>query len=513
MDVANIILSGRELNKSYGSFLALRGVDFDLRKGEVHALMGQNGAGKSTFIKLLAGAETPTAGVITIDGQPCTFKSPADASRAGISVVYQDLSLVPDMTVADNIFLGREPTNVAGVVRTGDIQRKTKELLERYGFPLDPTAKVGDLPFAFKQMTEIAKALLVNAQVLILDEPTSALTEGEEAILFDAVRKVVAQGVSVIYVTHRMQEVFKICDRVTVFRDGKNVETSLVKDINMEMLVASIIGNVKHNKPRKHEALEPLDLAARRKSILKDMPVLELRNVVNSRLKGISLTVKSGEIVGLAGALGSGRTEILQTIFGLLPVPVDSGEVILRGKSASFRGPMDAINAGIGLVPEDRHAEGLVLQHSVERNLSLPFLHRLTRLGTFLKKTAYIRAGKTMGELRVKASSSATFVSTLSGGNQQKVVLGKWFNPLCSLLLLDEPTVGVDVGAREEIYSNIRSAVSEGSAVLVVSSDLAELLLICDRIYIVNEGVTTGHFFADEIDGEETLHHAIHQMK
>ena len=511
MDVASNVLSGRGLHKSYGGFLALRGVDFDLRKGEVHALLGQNGAGKSTFIKLVAGAETPTAGAITIDGRSCTFKSPADAFQAGISVVYQELSLVPGMTVADNLFLGREPTNSVGVVRTGDIRSRTKAVLERYGFPLDPSATVGDLPFAYKQMTEIAKALLTDAKVLILDEPTSALTEGEEEILFDAVRKVVAQGVSVIYVTHRLQEVFKICNRVTVFRDGKNAGTSLVKDINMETLVASIIGNVRHDQARQGGAHVEAKTVVRRNAGSVHKPRLELRNVGNDKVRDISLTVEEGEIVGIAGSLGSGRTEILQTIFGLLPV--DTGEILVGGKTVSIRGPIDAIRAGIGLVPEDRHVEGLALSHTIERNLSLPFLKRMTRLGTFLKSVAESRATKTMADLRVKADSSSTVLSLLSGGNQQKVVLGKWFNPLCGLLLLDEPTVGVDVGAREEIYLNIRLAVSQGSAVLVVSSDLAELLLICDRIYIVNEGAVTGHYFADELDGEEALHHGIHQIK
>lgn len=509
MDSKNNIVTACGLTKSYGGFLALRGVDFDLQEGEVHALMGQNGAGKSTLIKLLAGAETPTAGTITIAGQSCAFGSPADAAQAGISVVYQDLSLVPGMTVADNLFLGREPTSRLGAVNVKEIQSKAKALFQRYGFPLNPTARVGDLPFAYKQMTEIAKALLSDAKVLILDEPTSALTEGEEDILFDAVRSVVASGVSVIYVTHRLNEVFKICDRVTVFRDGKNVATSLIKDIDMESLVASIIGNVKHEAASLPHGVNASP-AARRNLAMGTRPSLELRQVGNAKVREVSLAVDDGEIVGLAGSLGSGRTEILQTIFGLLPI--DSGEILVRGEPVTLKGPIDAIRAGIGLVPEDRHAEGLILSHTIEQNISLPFLKRLTRLGTFLKRAADTRARSTMSDLRIKATSSSTVLSALSGGNQQKVVLGKWFNPLCELLLLDEPTVGVDVGAREEIYANIRLAVAEGSSVLVVSSDLAELILICDRIYIVREGTITGHVFASELESEECLHHAVHQI-
>ena len=511
MDKTSNILSGRGLSKNYGGFWALRGIDFYLRRGEVHALMGQNGAGKSTFIKLLAGAEIPTAGEMTLEDQPCNFRSPADASRAGISVVYQDLSLVPGMSVADNLFLGREPRNAIGAIRHKDIQSMTRAILDRYGFPLDPSAKVSDLPFAYKQMTEIAKALLADAKVLILDEPTSALTEGEEAILFEAVRNVVTKGVSVIYVTHRLQEVFKICDRVTVFRDGKTVGTSLVKDLNMETLVASIIGKEKHDQVKRPGGQADAPTGVLRTATRSRAPRLELQNVRNAKLSNISLSVDDGEIVGLAGSLGSGRTEILQTVFGLLPV--NSGQMLVAGKSVEMRGPIDAIQLGIGLVPEDRHAEGLVLSHTIERNLSLPFLKRLTRLGTFLKPAAESRASKTMADLRVKARSSSTVLSTLSGGNQQKVVLGKWFNPLCGLLLLDEPTVGVDVGAREEIYLNIRTAVSQGSAALVVSSDLAELLLICDRIYIVHEGAINQHYYIDELDGEEALHHAIHKIE
>ncbi|GAB2715300.1 sugar ABC transporter ATP-binding protein [Arthrobacter bambusae] len=497
-----------DLRKTYGAVRALRGVDFELAPGEVHALLGENGAGKSTLIKILAGVESSDSGVLKIFGEEKSFRSPAESRAAGLAVVYQELSLVPSLTVAANLFLGREPHNALGAVKKSEIIRRTKEFLAEYGFPLDPKAVVADLPFAYRQMTEIAKALLSNVRVLVLDEPTSALSEGEEEVLFDAVRKVTARGVGVVYVTHRLGEVFKLSQRVTVFRDGLRVGTYPTAEMDMKTLVSHIIG------PRTMaaelvEAVQGHGLRhVRSQNDTGTPPALRMSGIADPRLHGVDLEVMPGEIMGLAGVIGSGRTEILETVFGLRRPR--QGQLQLNGRPYKPSGPVDAIRAGVGLVPEDRHEQGLVLGDSIEQNIALPRLKPLTRLGFFNRKGAAERSHAAMKELSIKAQNRKTVVGTLSGGNQQKVVFGKWREPRCELLLLDEPTVGVDVGAREEIYGVIRQAAAAGTGVLVVSSDLSELLLLCERITIVRNGRTIRTIHRDEVASEEALHHLVH---
>ncbi|WP_234902062.1 sugar ABC transporter ATP-binding protein [Agrobacterium rubi] len=502
---AELAVDVRGLVKNYGEFRALKGVNFYLRSGEVHALMGQNGAGKSTLIKVLAGVETSNGGVMRLFGEAKTLRSPSDAADAGIAVVYQDLSLIPSMTVADNLFLGREPTGLGGILRKREILERARELLDSYGLDIDPTTRVEELSFACKQMTEIAKALLSEAKILILDEPTSALTEEETEVLFTAVRNVVSRGVAVVYVTHRLNEVFALCNRVTVIRDGQTEGTYDVAGLDMRSLAAAIVGP----KTANTDALQSNSKTAQ--SLTNRQPgdiVVELRGVSAERVRSASLNVRKGEIVGLAGQLGSGRTEILEVLFGLRKTT--SGTLLLDGSARRFRSPMEAISAGIGLVPEDRHAEGLVLSHSIERNIAMPSLRRLSRFGCFLKSASASRANQAIAELSIKAETRKTVLSALSGGNQQKVVFGKWGNPRCTLLLLDEPTVGVDIGAREEIYAEIRKAAEQGTAVIVVSSDLSELLLLCDRMYVVRNQAIQAEVMRGEIDSEEDLHHRIH---
>lgn len=513
-DGQSVLIDVRDLEKTYAGVPALQGVDFQLRSGEVHALLGQNGAGKSTFIKVLAGVEQPTAGRIQVLGREHSFNSAHDSRSAGIAVVYQDLSLIPTMSVVDNLFLGREPRKGPGAVDRRKMLAEARAFLEEYDFPLDPKATVSDLPFAYRQMTEIAKALMGNVRVLVLDEPTSALSEHEEEVLFSAVRKVVQRGVGVIHVTHRLSEVFTICDRVTVFRDGGNVGTFVTDQIDMPGLVKAIVGE---GEPLVEEllAVETVDssqqdhpqTARRRSSAAQDTPVLELVNVRNEGLQDVSLVVRPGEIVGLAGMIGSGRTEILETVFGLRSV--SAGELRIAGRPRKLKSPVDAIRLGIGLVPEDRHEQGLVLDHAIDRNLSLPILKRLTRLGRFRRRASLKRSQSVMGSLSVKAPNPSTTLKALSGGNQQKVVFGKWQEPRCELLLLDEPTVGVDVGAREEIYEVIRNGAAQGTSTLVVSSDLDELLLLCDRFYIVRDRSTSESLWRDAISNTEEMHHLI----
>jgi ribose transport system ATP-binding protein len=519
-DVASggsVLIDAVGMTKTYGPVQALRGVDFRLRAGEMHALLGQNGAGKSTLIKILAGVTRPSEGRIEVLGQQVSFHSPHDSLEAGIGVVYQDLSLVPTMTVLDNLYLGREPKKFGRVDRRAMADEATT-FLERYEFPLDLKAQVGDIPFAYRQMTEIAKALMGNVRILILDEPTSALSESEEEHLFSAVDRVVKQGVGVIHVTHRLREVFAYCNKVTVFRDGANVGSVDVTDTDMPHLVSMIVGPQAHMADElmaleadvEAEATEEVHLEDQHSELPADLvPVLELRDVHNEALNGVSLVVEPGEIVGLAGVVGAGRTEIMETIFGLRRVA--SGEMLLNGTAQQLRSPGDAIAQGIGLVPEDRHEQGLVLDQSIDSNLAMPILKSLTQLGNFKRRISWRRSGEIMKSLSVKATSAATPLTALSGGNQQKVVFGRWVEPRCSLLLLDEPTVGVDVGAREEIYQVARDATAQGTGVLVASSDLDELLLLCERIYVVSSGITGESIDRSSIPSAEAIHHLVAQ--
>ncbi|RFU44630.1 sugar ABC transporter ATP-binding protein [Paraburkholderia sp. DHOC27] len=507
------------VTKKFGGVQALRGVNLEVLPNEVHALLGENGAGKSTLIKILSGVHTYDEGSIEIAGQKVAFESPAKSREAGVAVVYQDLSLVESLSVGANLMLGREPRTRLGFVRQRELMAQVSAFLQQHNIPLDPRVPVDSLPFAYRQMTEICKALMGDVRVLILDEPTSALTGGEEQILFDAIRTVTERGVGVIYVTHRLNEVFRIAQRVTVFRDGANAGHFATAETDMKQLVAAIVGPRHAAMQARQEtstataqssaeaatpgsASKDKDAAAPRRAA-----VLTLSNVSNARLSGVNFSVGAGEVHGLAGLIGSGRTEILQTIFGLLPV--HSGTIQLDGEPLVARRPTDAIRRGVALVPEDRHLQGLVLEHSIERNLTLPRLPQFSSGGWLRAKAAAQQARTAMKQLSVKAPDASTQVKFLSGGNQQKVVFAKWNYPRPKVLLLDEPTVGVDVGAREEIYGVVHDAARAGTGVVVVSSDLDELLRLCDRISIVVDGSIFRTVERGEIRHAEELHHLI----
>jgi ribose transport system ATP-binding protein len=492
------------INKSFGGVRALRDVNLEVRAGEVHALLGENGAGKSTLIKILSGVHAYDSGAIEIAGKPVAFDSPAKSREAGIAVVYQDLSLVESLSVADNLLLGREPRARFGFVRKRELMAQAGAFLAQLGIPLDIKATVGSLPFAYRQMTEIAKALMGEVRLLILDEPTSSLTSDEVRILFDAIGKVTRRGVGVIYVTHRLNEVFEISQRVTVLRDGANAGTFVTADTDMRRLVNAIVGS-----DRMAPAVPRAEVQATRS--FESSPVLSLSNVSNDRLRAVDLSVLKGEIHGLAGLIGSGRTEILETLFGLRPV--ESGALEIDGRQWLPKNPADAIDQGIALVPEDRHLQGLVLDHSIERNVTLSRLPYFSRWGWMQQRAAIRRAEIAIDKLAVKAQGASSLVRTLSGGNQQKVVFGKWNDPRPRVLLLDEPTVGVDVGAREEIYGVIRQAVRDGTGVLVVSSDLVELIELCDRISVIVDGRVARTLVRGEIDDAEQLHHLLQVLQ
>ena len=487
------------VTKSFGVVRALQGVHFDLVPGEVHALLGQNGAGKSTLIKILAGVLQKDGGRILIDGAPADVRSPAAARDLGLAVVYQDLSLIPGMTVTDNLFLARE-RSAFGLLRRRRMREEAQAFLSEQGLRLDAAARVEDLPFAYRQLTEIAKALSGKVRILVLDEPTSALSKGEEKILFDAVRRVTARGVGVIYITHRLNEVFELSDRVTVLRDGRNAGTFRTEGASMESLVEAIVGA---------PAGRPAAVARPASTVDPAPAILTLSGVTNARLGGVSLDISEGEIMGIAGMIGSGRTELLETIFGLRRV--ESGSMTLAGAPFQPRDAADAIGRGVGLVPEDRHLQGLVLDHAIERNLAMPWLDRLSAWGLHARGRSSAFAREAMRELAVKAPSPATPARNLSGGNQQKVVFGRWREAGLRLLLLDEPTVGVDVGARGQIYEVVRRIVRGRASALVVSSDLAELLLLCDRVAIMADGRVRDVLPRAAIRNEEHLHHLVQE--
>ena len=465
----------------------------------------ENGAGKSTLIKILSGVHSFDSGTIEIEGAPVAFNSPTDSRKAGIAVVYQDLSLVESLSVGANLMLNREPTSRFGFLKKRQMMAEAEDFLKRHKIPLDSRATVGSLPFAYRQMTEICKALMGRVRVLILDEPTSALSSDEEQILFDAVETVVRQNVGVIYVTHRLNEVFRISNRVTVLRDGANVGTFNTSETDMRTLVAAIVGpkqaKAEANPPREDGRPDGVATSSSKRELL------ALSGVVNDRLHGVDLSLMDGEIHGLAGLIGSGRTEILETVFALRPI--DGGELRLEGAAQHMRGPAEAIEKGVALVPEDRQAQGLVLDHSIERNFSLPRLPHFSWASWVRRGAETEETEAAINRLSIKAPGPSTRVRNLSGGNQQKVVFAKWNNERTRILLLDEPTVGVDVGAREEIYGLIRDAARTGAGVLIVSSDLHELILLCNRISIVVDGRVTATLGRDEFGDAEHLHELI----
>ena len=499
------LISMRGIEKRFGSLVALRGVDFEVLAGEVHGLLGQNGAGKSTLIKIMAGIEMPSAGELRINGQPVHLSSVADSKAYGISVVHQSLSLVPSLTVADNMFLGSEARRVGFMLDQKAIRRQAEEVLGHYGIPLRPSQIVGTLPFASRQLVEIAKALALQANLLILDEPTTSLTKAEEPILFRAVREATSKGIGVVYVSHRLSEIIDLTDRVTVFRDGANVGTFSTSGTTIPALVEAIVGTRVDSldESLNSEVAVPTD----------ERPVvLELQDVHSRGVNGANLALRSGEVVGFVGTTGSGRTEILETIFGVRPVT--SGAIRYRGENFSPQDPAAAIGRGIKLVPEDRHKWGLVLGHNIEHNVAMANLRRFSRWPALFRSSRSRQfAEQIRQDLKVKASSIDVRVDRLSGGNQQKVVIGKWLDGATNLLLLDEPTAGVDVGARADIYRIVLQLAKQGAAVLVSSSDYSELMQICSSFAFVTDGRITGSVARSEVHDEKQLHELLEETR
>lgn len=493
----NPIISLKNVHKSFGGVSVLNGVDFDLQKGSVHALVGQNGAGKSTMMKILTGVYTCDSGDIYIDGSKVKMNSYSDAVSHGISLIFQELSLIPTLTVAENIFLNREILE-GPFLDKKSMERKAHELLQSLDIDVDVHSRVEDLDVGVCQMIEIAKALSVNAKVLILDEPTASLSEKETAHLFTLINSLKQRGVSMIYISHRMAEIFKICDTITVLRNGSIVTTKPTRDYSLTGLIEDMIG-------RKTAALTTADEELASKCTGRPLMTVEHLNC-GSRLKDVSFELREGEVLGLAGLMGSGRTEVVESLFGLNKDA--SGQVTINGQPYEIKGVRHAIDSGLALIPEDRRREGLVLMHSVEENLIVPIFDKLKR-GLLLesKKVADI-AERSISDMAIKTHSRKTPAFNLSGGNQQKIVVGKWLNSAPSVLLLDEPTAGVDVGSKREIIDKVRDFVGENHAAIFISSDILELISACDRFIVFYDGKVTATYNRSEIT-EEVLQYAI----
>ncbi|MES2523141.1 MAG: sugar ABC transporter ATP-binding protein [Gemmatimonadota bacterium] len=478
------------IRKAFPGTLALDDVSFDVHAGETHVLLGENGAGKSTLMKTLSGALARDAGTIAIHGIEVRLSTPHEARAMGVGIIYQELSLVPGLSVAENIFLGRAPGRF-GWVDHARMIRDAGVVLRQLGVELDPRRLVLTLSLAEQQVVEIARALSLDARVLVMDEPTSALTEREAALLFGVIRGLTARGVAVVYISHRLDEIFAIGDRVTVLRDGRNVATRDVRDVDRRELIRLMADrDVDEQFPA-----TPRTPGAER---------LRVEGLTRGRaLQDVSFTVRAGEIVALSGLLGAGRTETARAIFGL--DPIDRGHIFVDGREVRMRGPRDAIAAGIGFVTEDRKGQGLLLDQSVEDNIALPVLHSLGRWGIVRRARVRTVALDAVRDLRIRTPSTQQHVRLLSGGNQQKVVLAKWLATGAGILFLDEPTRGIDVGAKQEIYLLINRLAASGAAVVLISSDLPEIIGLADRTLVMRDGRIAGAFPRAECTPERLM--------
>jgi ribose transport system ATP-binding protein len=487
------LLEARGISKAFPGVQALQDVSLTLRRGEVLAVVGENGAGKSTLMKILAGVYTPDAGEIHIDGKPVIIPDVERSQKLGIVLIHQELNLAENLDVAGNIFLGREPT-VGGPLRL--IRRRiatdAEPVLRRIGLDVSPRTRVSNLSIGQQQMVEIARALSLKSRVLIMDEPTSSLTQRETDRLYDVIRDLKRDGISVLYISHRLKEVEVIADRVTVLRDGRNAGALDKHQINHEAMVRLMVGR------------ELRQFFQRSRTAPADKPVLQVRGLrwAENQIP-IDLTLRAGEIVGMAGLIGSGRTELAETLFGVRPML--AGAVDVAGEFTPIRGPRDAIGAGLYLVPEDRRSQGLVLAESVRNNISLPSLDRLRQFHLVARGRERDLAETQVVQLNIRTPTISQLVSLLSGGNQQKVVLGKWLGRNPRVLILDEPTRGVDVGAKSEIYAIMDRLAADGLAVLMISSDLEEILGMSDRVLVMHEGRLAGELARGQMTEEAVM--------
>ncbi len=493
--ISENILEMQGISKRFPGVKALDNVSFSCRQGEVHALLGENGAGKSTLIKILSAAYTPDGGEIRFQGELFRHQDPIAAQKAGIGVIYQEFNLVPHLTVAENIFLGREPLVSTGLIDKKHMIREAGKVLQSLGLDIDVNSEAKRLSVAEQQMVEIAKALSLNAELIVMDEPTATLTDREIDYLFGTIRTLKERGKTVIYISHRLEEIFEICDRVTVLKDGSYVGTRDVESMDKDGLISMMVGRTLA------DYFPP-------KVSHKGKKVLEVRNLTRKGvLEDISFEAYEGEILGISGLVGAGRTEMARAIFGA--DPVDSGEVLIDGEIVQIRNPRDAIEQKIGFATEDRKQQGLILGLSIQKNITLPILKSLKSWGLLRLGDEKSLVDTFIRKLKIAAKDQFVKVKTLSGGNQQKVVLAKWLAKDCKVLILDEPTRGIDVGAKAEIYTLMRELTAQGKAVIMISSELLEVIGVSDRILVMNQGRIAGEVPAEKATEEKIMQYAI----
>jgi ribose transport system ATP-binding protein len=477
--------------KSFGSNSVLRGVNLEIKDGEVHALMGENGAGKSTLMNILTGLHKRNDGTILIDGKETYFRDPKEAEKYGITFIHQELNIWSEMTVLENLFIGKEITSSFGVLNSRKMKALAREQFDKLSVNIPLDQEAGRCSVGQQQMIEIAKALMTDAKVIIMDEPTAALTEREIQKLFLVIDSLKKQGVSIVYISHRMEEIFQICDRITVMRDGITVDTKSIPDTNFDDVVKKMVGRALTDRfPTRNP--NPGET------------VLEVRNLTQKDVfHDVNFSVKSGEIVGVSGLMGAGRTEIMRTLFGM--DSIDSGDIFINGEKKTIKNPHEAVKLGIGFITEDRKDEGLILNFSLRQNIALPSLKSFAPRGFINRKDEQDFVDMLIKRLTIKTQSSETNAKDLSGGNQQKVVIAKWIGISPKVLILDEPTRGVDVGAKREIYQLMNELTDRGVAIIMVSSELPEILGMSDRILVVHEGTINGELQKSEATQEKIM--------
>ncbi|CAK7033458.1 MAG: Ribose import ATP-binding protein RbsA [Peptostreptococcus russellii] len=480
--------------KSFGTNSVLEGVDVDIKPGTVHALMGENGAGKSTLMNILTGLHKKDKGKIFVDGKEINYTNINESEDDGIYFIHQEINDYPEMTVLQNIFVANEITTKLGFLDNQKMKEKAESVFKTLGIDISLDSKIKDLSVGQRQLIEIAKVLMKDAKFIVMDEPSASLMTEEIERLFKIIKDLKAKGVTVVYISHRMEEIFEICDYITVMRDGKSVDTKAVSESNYDEVVRKMVGR------------EITDYYPEKTNEIKDT-IFEAKNLEsNGVFKNINFHVKEGEILGFSGLMGSGRTEIMRAVFGL--DPLDSGEIILKGEKLNIKGPKDSISKGIGFITEDRKDEGLILDESINDNIILPVISQFAKNHIINDSEVHDLVDMLVNRLKIKSESRNDPASSLSGGNQQKVVLAKWITISPQVLILDEPTRGVDVGAKREIYTLINELAEKGVAIIVVSSDLPELLGISDRIMVVHEGKITGELSREEATQEKIMTYA-----
>jgi ribose transport system ATP-binding protein len=497
--VSDSIIQMKGVTKDFPGVKALKSVDLNIYKGKIMALLGENGAGKSTLMKILTGVYEKTSGEIVLNGEQVQIKNTREAQNMGIAIIHQELNLISNLSIGENIFLGREPVNSFGKIEWSKLYKAAKAIMDRLGITERPETLVSKLSIGKQQMVEIAKALSLNAQVIVMDEPTGALTDKETDSLFRVIRELKSEGRSIVYISHRLKEIFQICDDVTVLRDGQFIAEHPINEVDEDKIIELMVG-------RKLSEQYP------RISCQLGETLLEVNNLTNSYVKDISFSIKSGEIVGLAGLMGSGRTELARTLYGVYGK--DSGEVIIQGKAVNIKSPGQAIQNGISYVSEDRKGNGVVLGLNIKENISLSVLQKLSGLfGIIDKKKEEDAALNSIKGMSIKTSGVKQLVKNLSGGNQQKVSLSKSLMTNPKILILDEPTRGVDVGAKKEIYDIINQFKKAGMSIIMISSEIPEILGMSDRIMVMHEGRIAGCLEHEKADQESIMRLAVGQRE